>query len=68
MMSGLYTAFRPGAGISYPLYELDSGDSGSNDTVVCGERPHGYTVGTLQEARVRFSEINDIVGEWGKEP
>jgi hypothetical protein len=68
MMTELYMACRPGAGISYPLYELDSRDWLSKDTVVSGERPHGYSVGTLQESRTRFSEVGDIVGEWGKEP
>ena len=38
------------------------------DTVIRGERPPGYRVDILEHARVRFSDVRKVVGDWGGEP
>jgi Family of unknown function (DUF5906) len=72
-LAQLYSAMRPGG--SEPLYEIESIDreqaraaSLDREAIVWGARPHGYQVGDLAEARVRFTNIHDIVTEWGFNP
>jgi hypothetical protein len=62
---------RPGE--KYPVYELDSidieqirlGKSLNLASIVWHDRPHGYFVGDLDEARIRFTEVCDVHTEWG---
>ena len=51
----------------HPLYEIHTADKGV-DPIAYGERPTGYEIYDLQTARVRFTEISEIVGEWGDNP
>ena len=67
MMTDIYVAKRPSTGEKYPLYEVDMPDTGT-DPIVYGERPAGYTVNDVETARIRFTEISEIVGEWGNNP
>ncbi|HWX29902.1 MAG TPA: primase-helicase family protein [Steroidobacteraceae bacterium] len=75
-MTKIYTPCRPADGKKYPVYELDSidrellkeGKTLDNISIVFKERPPGYTVGELSEARVRFTEIYPVVTEWGLDP
>jgi hypothetical protein len=74
-MTTIYSPRRPRQG-SHPVYELDSIDGEVIKTgkpldqasIVCQDRPHGYRVGELEEARVRFTEICDVLTEWGLDP
>jgi hypothetical protein len=73
-MTGIYSPRRPQG--SHPVYELESidgegikaGKSLDQASIICQDRPHGYWVGELEEARVRFTEICDVQTEWGLEP
>jgi uncharacterized protein DUF5906 len=74
-MTKLYTPCRPAKGKKYPIYELDSIDREllkarelDDISIVFQERPTGYTVGELVEARVRFTEIYPVATEWGVYP
>jgi hypothetical protein len=74
MMNKIYSPRRPAG--SYPVYELDSVDGEEvkagkvldQASIVWKDRPPGYTVGTLAEARVRFTEFCDVVTEWDLDP
>jgi Family of unknown function (DUF5906) len=68
MMTKIYQSFRPAAGTFHPIYEQEGNDGPGKDTVCMGDRPHGYKVGSLEEARVRFSDIIGHAGEWGNDP
>jgi hypothetical protein len=68
IMTKIYQAYRPKDGEYYPIYEQEGNGGPGTDTVCMGNRPTGYMVGALEEARVRFTEISDIVGEWGLSP
>jgi hypothetical protein len=68
MMTKIYQPFRPPDGMFYPIYEQEGNDGPGKDTVCMGNRPPGYRVGTLEEARVKFTEISEIVGEWRLNP
>ena len=73
-MSNTYSPVRPGG--KYPVYELDSIDLEQirhgkllNDaSIVWQDRPHGFLVGDLTEARIRFTEVCDVHTEWGLDP
>jgi hypothetical protein len=68
-MTKLYQRSRPRQ--SHPIYELDSLDAGmpvDHASIVWQDRPHGYTVGELHEARIRFTEVYLVNTEWGSEP
>jgi hypothetical protein len=77
-MTGMYAPHRYKESDPQPVYELDSidvdptekkvGDWLNKHSVIRKDRPPGYKVGSLAEARVRFTQIFEIVGEWGKEP
>jgi exodeoxyribonuclease-5 len=57
------TAEYDGSGrILVPAKSLD------DIAIVSLPRPHGYQVGALVEARVRFAEMCDIDTEWGLDP
>jgi hypothetical protein len=71
----MYTPCRPAIGKKYPIYELDNIDREllkvkvlDDISIVFQERPTGYTVGELVEARVRFTEIYPVATEWGVRP
>ena len=75
MLSKLYPAKRKRA--EHPIYEIDSLDVDSTlkhgnwlDThaIVRRSRATGYDVGTLEEARVRFTQIVDVDTAWGMSP
>jgi hypothetical protein len=78
MMTEIYVPHRFKESDPQPVYELDSidvdptekkvGDWLNKHSVIRKDRPPGYKVGSLEEARVRFTQICEIVGEWGKEP
>jgi len=67
----LYQKCRPRSS-GHPIFELDSidielvktGASIEEASIVWQERPPGYTVGDLEEARARFLEIYDIAANW----
>ena len=74
-MTKMYTPCRPAIGKKYPIYELDNIDREllkvkvlDDISIVFQERPPGYTVGELVEARVRFTEIYPVATEWGVRP
>ena len=70
-MTAIYSARRPRQE-KHPVYELDSIDGKSEPldqaSIVWQDRPHGYWVGELDEARTRFTEICDVLTEWGLDP
>jgi hypothetical protein len=45
-----------------------TGLGGSTDPVIRAEHQRGYLVDALDLARVRFSEVRKVTGEWGNEP
>lgn len=64
-----YQPFRPNG--DHPLYEIDylySEGPLDDIAIIRGSRPHGYRVGPLVEARVRFTELYDVDAEWGHDP
>jgi phage/plasmid-associated DNA primase len=75
-MNQAYQSGRPRA--AHPVYEIDVVDVDvsvklvpnwlDKHAVVCKEHQIGYTVGTLEEARVAFTTICDIPIEWGVRP
>lgn len=74
-MGGPYQWSRPRA--EHPVYELDRLDVDPTlkhgawlDKYSIVRKSHcpGYRVGTLEEARVRFTEICDVDTEWGMRP
>jgi hypothetical protein len=72
MMVEIYQRRRPRQ--DHPIYELDAIDADRTATktgewlnkysAVWQRRPHGYEVGTLEEARVRFQEMCHVTAEW----
>ena len=74
-MTTIYSPGRP-RHESHPVYELDSIDGEvikagkpiDQASIIWQNRPHGYWIGELEEARVRFTEICDVLTEWGLEP
>jgi hypothetical protein len=63
MMAEVYQPFRPRG--NAPIFETETADRDRLDVVVYADHPHGYLVGELDEARARFTEMTDVVGEWG---
>jgi hypothetical protein len=66
-LKDLYTPARPGG--RCPIYEIASVDkfkeaSLDETSIVWGDRPHGYRVGTLDAARARFAEKYDVILPW----
>jgi phage/plasmid-associated DNA primase len=75
MLGPLYQPSRPRE--AHPLYELEAIDVDPSEkrgnwldkhSIVWGDHPRGYLVGSLEEARIRFSENCDVSTEWGSEP
>jgi hypothetical protein len=72
MMAEIYQPSRPRQ--DHPIYELDAIDAGwaadktvegfNRHSAVWQSHPHGFQVGALEEARVRFKEMCDVTTEW----
>jgi hypothetical protein len=65
-MTEWYRPFRPQAGDWRIIGEVES-LAQKSDPIVKKERPPGYTLGSLEEARARFLEMRKIVRDWGDE-
>jgi hypothetical protein len=77
MMTEIYRPHQYKPGYPQPVYEIDSididrelkvGDWLNKYSVVRKDRSPGYIVGTLEEARINFTEKRDITGAWGVAP
>jgi hypothetical protein len=71
MMADIYQARRPRG--EYPVYELDNvdvdpiekkGDWLDKHSIVYVDHPRGFFLGTLEEARARFTDMRDVLPEW----
>ena len=65
---GALQARRPRTGL-HPIYEVETMDSEEGKPAVLQERPHGYMVGTLEQAQAAFAGKTGIAFDWeeGKE-
>jgi len=64
MMNGLYKSCRPRG--SHPVYEIEIIGPIKKEPAVLQERPHGYSVGSLNHARAVFSKKTKIPVDWGQ--
>src|SRR3954468_13556456 len=65
MMNGLYKSCRPRG--SHPVYEIEIIGPIKKEPAVLQERPHGYIVGTLDQARAVFIKETKIPVDWGSD-
>jgi phage/plasmid-associated DNA primase len=65
MMTGLYQRSRPDG--FYPIYEVEVIGPDEKKHAVEQNRPYGYSVGTLDQARAAFSEKTGIDFGWGED-
>lgn len=63
MMKGTYKPHRPRG--SFPIYEVDALDGSGGHPAVMQERPPGYKVGSLDQARETFVAKAGIAFDWG---
>jgi hypothetical protein len=63
MMKAMYKAHRPRG--SYPVHEIEVVNPNERRAAVMQDRPYGYVVGTLTEARAAFVQKTGISFDWG---
>jgi hypothetical protein len=65
-MVSMYRPERPRGEEIIGEVQATSGDE-FEPKIITQHRPHGYTFGTLTEARARFSEIRGVAVDWPDE-